>query len=82
MFTGTDISKPLAFSIKCVPETIEELRSDYYAVNEPSYFSKKHWCNVDVDGSISDVVLRQWLDISYELVVSNLPTAVRNSIVS
>ncbi len=72
MFTATDIETFNGFSIKCVPETIEELRAQYDALQEPSYFSKKHWSNVVVDGSIPDNLLREWLDISYNLVVAKL----------
>ncbi len=72
MFTATDIETFNGFSIKCVPETIEELRAQYDALQEPSYFSKKHWSNVVVDGSIPDNLLYEWLDISYNLVVAKL----------
>lgn len=72
MFTATDINTFSSFSIKCRPETIEQLRAEYPAMQEPSYFSKKHWSNVILDGSISDKLLYKWIDISYELVVSKL----------
>ncbi len=72
MFAATDINTFASFSIKCNPETIEELRAKHPALQEPSYFSKKHWSKVVVDGSISDKLLREWLDISYNLVVAKL----------
>ncbi|TGV04579.1 MmcQ/YjbR family DNA-binding protein [Flavivirga rizhaonensis] len=72
MFTATDINTFDSFSIKCEPETIEELRLQYDALEEPPYFSKKHWSRVVVDGSISDKILYEWLDISYRLVVAKL----------
>ena len=77
MFTATDINTFLSFSIKWKPETIEELRAKYPAMQEPSYFSKKHWSKVVIDGTISDKVLYEWLDISYNLVVANLPKKIR-----
>ncbi|WP_298892730.1 MmcQ/YjbR family DNA-binding protein [uncultured Psychroserpens sp.] len=72
MFTATDIDTFSSFSIKCIPETIDDLRAQYSALEEPSYFSKKHWSKVLVDGSIKDETLYSWLDISYDLVVSKL----------
>ena len=72
MFTATDINTFNSFSIKCVPETIEELRVQYDALQEPSYFNNKHWSSVIVDGSITDELLYNWLDISYNLVVAKL----------
>lgn len=77
MFTATDISTFSGFSIKCVPETIDELRATFMAVQEPSYFSKKHWCNIVMDNSISDDLLFKWLDISYHLVVANLSKKIQ-----
>ncbi|VAW27464.1 FIG00930446: hypothetical protein [hydrothermal vent metagenome] len=72
MFTATDINTFESISIKCIPKTIEELRAKYPALEEPSYFSKKHWSSVIIDGSIDDKLLQEWLDISYNLVVANL----------
>ena len=71
MFTTTNIDSFNSFSIKCVPETIEEFRANYDCLIEPSYFSKKHWCSVQIDNSISDLLLKEWLDVSYNLVVKN-----------
>lgn len=76
MFTATDLSTFESFSIKCLPETIEELRAEYSALEEPSYFSKKHWSRVVMDGTIPDQLLYIWLDTSYELVVANLSMKV------
>lgn len=77
MFTATDISTFASFSIKCVPDTIEELRATYPAMEEPSFFSKKHWSRVVMNGSIPDELLFSWLDTSYNLVVDNLPKSMR-----
>lgn len=77
MFTATDISTFESISIKCIPETIEELRAQHPAMMQPSYFSKKHWSRVVMDGTIPNDLLREWLDISYDLVVANLPKRVR-----
>lgn len=80
MFTATDVNTFSSFSIKCNPETIDDLRAEYYAIEEPSYFSKKHWSRVVIDGSISDKFLLSLLDTSYRLVVENLPKKLRQKI--
>ena len=77
MFTATDINTFSSFSIKCNPETIDEFRAMYPAVQEPSYFSKKHWSHVMIDGSVSDKKLCKWLETSYNLVVAKLPKRVQ-----
>lgn len=80
MFTATDISTFSSFSIKCHPETIDELRAEYIALEEPSYFSKRHWSKVLIDGTVSDKLLYEWLDISYDLVVANLPKKIQREL--
>ena len=80
MFTATDMSTFDSFSIKCVPETIEELRAQYPSLEEPAYFSKKHWSRAVMDGSIPDQLLYSWLDISYDLVVANLPKKTKEAL--
>jgi predicted DNA-binding protein (MmcQ/YjbR family) len=34
--------------------------------------NKKHWNTVMIDGSVSDKLVKQWIDDSYKLVVSKL----------
>ena len=77
MFTATDINTFASFSVKCVPETIDELRATYHAVEEPAYFSKKHWSRVIMDDSIPDDILHNFIDTSYNLVVANLSKKAR-----
>jgi len=72
MFTATDISTFESFSIKCDPETIEELREKHEALQEPSYLSKKHWCFVLNKSKVSDQLMYSWIDTSYDLVVKKL----------
>ncbi len=80
MFTATDINTFAGFSIKCVPETIDELRAEFPAKQKPSYFSKRHWSRVVMDGTIPDEILYQWLDISYDLVVKGFSKKVQREL--
>lgn len=77
MFTATETNSFSSFSIKCNPDTIDELRATYYALKEPSYFSKKHWSRVILDGTIPDNLLYDWLDVSYHLVIANMSKKLR-----
>jgi predicted DNA-binding protein (MmcQ/YjbR family) len=80
MFTATDINTFASFSIKCNPDTIEELRAEYPSLQIPSYFSKKHWNNVIMNGEIQDKLLREWLDVSYNLVVKNFTKKLKSKL--
>ncbi|HRC66679.1 MAG TPA: MmcQ/YjbR family DNA-binding protein [Bacteroidales bacterium] len=42
--------------------------------------NKRHWNTVLVDGSIPDELLENWIDLSYDLVVSKLPVSLRNQL--
>jgi len=65
---------PLQFNVKCNPETAIELRETYPCVQPGYHMNKRHWNTVSVDQSVSDQLLKQWIDHSYDLVVQSLPT--------
>jgi predicted DNA-binding protein (MmcQ/YjbR family) len=77
MFTASNLSTFDSITLKYYPETIDELRAEYMAIEEPSYLSKKHWNSVLLDASISDKQLYKWIDISYALVVKNLSKKIQ-----
>ncbi|MCT4615664.1 MAG: MmcQ/YjbR family DNA-binding protein [Marinifilaceae bacterium] len=72
IFLLTNIEGEFRFNIKCDPEKAILLREQYAGVIPGFHMSKKHWNTVIVDGSISDTILKGWIDDSYELVVSKL----------
>lgn len=59
---------PVSFNVKCNPELAEELREKYDAVQPGYHMNKKHWNTVIVDGSVPDGLLKEWIDLSYDLV--------------
>ena len=63
----------LSNSLKCDPEKAIELREQYTEVTGAYHFNKTHWNGVDLNGSITDRQLKEWIDHSYELVVKSLP---------
>ena len=73
MLASTHVETFASFSIKCDSYTVDELRAQYPAMREPSYFSKKHWSGVVMDVSIPDHILYEWLDASYNLVLPHCP---------
>jgi predicted DNA-binding protein (MmcQ/YjbR family) len=77
MFTATDVTTFASISVKCHPDDIEELRSKYQAFTMHTYFSNKHWGKVIMDHSISDKLLLEWIDVSYDLVVAGLSKKTR-----
>ena len=72
MFALTDIEDFESVNLKVNPEAGVELRERYPAVMPGYHMNKKHWITVLMDGSIPDKIVLQWIQDSYDLVVSRL----------
>jgi predicted DNA-binding protein (MmcQ/YjbR family) len=77
MFALTNIEEFISVNLKCEPELAVELRDRYDAVQPGWHMNKKHWNTVILDGSVSDKLLKEWIDHSYEQVVNGLPKKTR-----
>jgi predicted DNA-binding protein (MmcQ/YjbR family) len=66
---------PLRVSLKCEPGLAEQLRQTHAAVLPGYHLNKRHWNTVTVDGSLTDQVIRDMIEDSYDLVLSSLPRA-------
>jgi predicted DNA-binding protein (MmcQ/YjbR family) len=67
----------LRFNVKCDPDLAQELREQYDCVQPGYHMNKKHWNTIIADGSVPLKKLKEWIDHSYELVVSSLPKKSR-----
>lgn len=73
MFLLVSLEKvPLQINLKCDPEKAVELREQFESVQPGYHMNKKHWNTVTIDGSIPKKELFEWIDNSYNLVVSGL----------
>ena len=68
IFALTNINSKFTINLKYNPDLIEELREHYSCVLPGYHMNKKHWNTIIVDGSVSDKLLKEWIDISYLLV--------------
>lgn len=75
MFALTDVDEFESINLKCDPAEAVLLREQYPAVVPGYHMNKKHWNTVMMDGSVGDLLLMQWIDHSYDLVVQKLPKA-------
>jgi predicted DNA-binding protein (MmcQ/YjbR family) len=66
---------PLAVSLKCEPELAEQLRETHAAVLPGYHLNKRHWNTVIIDGSLTDQLIKDMIEDSYDLVVSGLSRA-------
>ncbi len=72
LFALTDVDHFKSVNLKCDPEKALELRETYSAVCAGYHMNKRHWNTIAMDGSIPDILLCEWIDHSYELVVQGL----------
>ena len=77
MFAAADLDLFESINLKCDPELAVELRERFPAVLPGFHMNKKHWNTVLVDGSLSDRLIREWIDQSYDLVVEGLPLRLK-----
>ena len=59
-------------NLKCDPETAEELRASYNAIVPGFHMSKTHWNTVMINDDVSDKMLREMIDDSYNLIIKSL----------
>jgi predicted DNA-binding protein (MmcQ/YjbR family) len=73
MFALVNLDEDLSVNLKCDPEMAIDLREKYSAVIPGYHMNKQHWNTVMIDGSVSDSLIREWIDQSYAQVVMTLP---------
>lgn len=63
-----------AVNLKCNPDKALELRAEYESIKPGYHMSKVHWNTIELyNGDISDDLLRELINHSYELIVKSLP---------
>jgi predicted DNA-binding protein (MmcQ/YjbR family) len=77
--TGLD-SERFSVNLKCDPERSVELREQYPEVQPGFHMNKLHWNTVDFEGALSERMLRELIDHSYELVAKSLKKADREAL--
>jgi predicted DNA-binding protein (MmcQ/YjbR family) len=65
-------SVPLQINLKCDPEKAIELREEYESVQPGYHMNKKHWNTIIFDGTVPVKKILEWIDNSYNLVMSGL----------
>jgi predicted DNA-binding protein (MmcQ/YjbR family) len=79
LFALTSLETAQTVNLKCDPERAIKLREHYPEQIHPGYhMNKKHWNTVSLD--LSEALLRELIDHSYELVVKSLKKADREAL--
>jgi predicted DNA-binding protein (MmcQ/YjbR family) len=78
MYALSSLDGEPSVNLKCDPEKAIELRDRYSAVLPAYHMSKVHWNTVLLNGSIPEKNIKEWIDESYNLVVSKLTKAEKS----
>jgi len=67
-------------NLKCDPDKAIELREEYSDIIPGFHMNKKHWNTVYIERELSDVLIKELIDHSYELVVNKLTRKVKEEL--
>jgi predicted DNA-binding protein (MmcQ/YjbR family) len=81
IFALVNLNSDLSINLKCQPEKAIEIREHYPAVIPGFHMNKKHWNTVNIDDSIEDRIIYQWIDDSYNLIVNSLSKKQRENLI-
>ncbi|HEV7664713.1 MAG TPA: MmcQ/YjbR family DNA-binding protein [Chloroflexota bacterium] len=81
VFSIVDLEgRPGSVSLKCDPGYALALREEYAAVTPGYHLAKRHWNTIELDGSVPDQALVEWIQDSYDLIHASLTRAQRASL--
>ncbi|MCE5331412.1 MAG: MmcQ/YjbR family DNA-binding protein [Bacteroidales bacterium] len=81
MFALIPLDNPeTQITLKCDPEKAITLREKYDSITAAYHFNKKHWNSVKIDPSVSQRLLIELIQHSYNLVVAGLPRKLKEEL--
>lgn len=76
-----DNDKPYYITLKLEPSEGDFLRQQYEDIIPGYYMNKLHWNSVNADGTVSDELLKDMLNKSYNLVLSGFSKKKQKEII-
>ena len=67
-------------NIKAKPEDVINLQEEYSAIIPAYHMNKKHWITIILDDFTDDLLLKQLIQNSYDLVVSGMTKKNKQSL--
>jgi predicted DNA-binding protein (MmcQ/YjbR family) len=71
---------PPRTGLKCDPDRAIELREKHDQITPGFHLNKKHWNTVFIDDGLSNKVIKELIDHSYELVYNSLTAKFRKEL--
>ena len=69
-----------SINVKCNPDYAQELRTQYDAIKPAFHMNKVHWNTVDINSDVSDKLVFEFINNSYDLVFKSLTKIVQKEI--
>jgi len=80
IFALVDIDAFESVNLKCDPERAVELRELHSGIIPGYHMNKKHWNTVSFNKGVSDRLVLELVDHSYDLIFKRLPIKVQQEI--
>jgi predicted DNA-binding protein (MmcQ/YjbR family) len=71
-----------SINLKCHPEKAIALRAEYEAVKPGYHMSKIHWNTIEFNSDVSDKMIVDSINHSYNLVFNSLTKKIQNEIIN
>lgn len=72
MFIIISLDDDKTVNLKCIPDEIIQRREKFKSVVPGYHMNKNHWNTVFIEGDVPESLLKNWIDESYNLVVSGM----------
>ncbi|RPA68938.1 MmcQ/YjbR family DNA-binding protein [Cyclobacteriaceae bacterium YHN15] len=82
IFAIIDIVDFQSVNLKCDPERADELREQFEGIQPGYHMNKKHWNTVLINGSVSDKLILELVDHSFDLVLNSFSKAKRDNLLN
>lgn len=67
-------------NLKCNPDYAQELRAQYDDIQPAFHMNKAHWNTIAINSEVSDKLVKELIDDSYDLVFKSLTKNTQNEI--
>lgn len=82
MFALVDVDSFESVNLKCDPEKAIHLREQFEGITPGFHMNKSLWNTVKINQDVSDKLIFELIDHSYQQVVSKLPKKLRDELQS
>jgi predicted DNA-binding protein (MmcQ/YjbR family) len=72
IFSLLSLSGDWGMNLKCDPEKAVELREQYPEIVPGYHMNKAHWNTIQLNGNLSEKMIFDLIDHSYQLIVNSL----------